>query len=63
MYISEFNINCENSIEETWSDKTKILATQEVMISCFNYSTARTHRVGSVSEVMPESMFMKVTKI
>ena len=42
-------------MEETRSDKSKILATLEVLISCFNYSTARTHRVDSVSEVMPES--------
>ena len=42
-------------MEETRSDKSKILATLEVVISCFNYSTLRTHRVDSVSEVMPES--------
>ena len=63
IHISEFNINFKNSIEETQSDKSKILATQEIVISCFNSSTVGTHRVDSVFEVMPEFMFIKRTKI
>ena len=62
VHFSEFNIDFKNSNEETRPKKSKILATEEVAIHCFNFNTARTHRVESGSEVRPVLMFIKVTK-
>ena len=61
--MSELNQSFKNLNEEIRLNNSNILATQEVMICCFNSSTARIHRVGIVSGVMPEFMFIKVNKI
>ena len=59
----ECDFNFKDAVEETQSDKSKILATQKVMITCFSSSMARTLGVDIVSEVVPEFMLIKVTKI
>ena len=52
-YISEFNINFKDFNDETWSEKSNTLVTQEVIAL----------QVGSVSKVTSAFMFIKVTKI
>ena len=52
-YISGFNINFKDFNDETWSDKSNTLVTQEVVAL----------QVGSVSKVIPAFMFIEVTKI
>ena len=52
-YISEFNINFKDFNDETWSEKSNTLVTQEVVAL----------QVGSVSKVTSAFMFIKVTKI
>ena len=52
-YISEFNINFKDFNDETWSEKSNTLVTQEVVAL----------HVGSVSKVTSAFMFIKVTKI
>ena len=49
------------SVEETHQKMVKFW-TQEVLICYFNSSTARIHRVDSVSKIMPAFMSIKVIK-
>ena len=43
IHIFEFKIDFKNSVEEIRSEKSKILATVEVVICCFNFSSAKTY--------------------
>ena len=63
MHIFEFNINFKDSVKAILLNKSEILAKQEVVISCFNYSTTISPRADSVSKSILEFMFNKITKI
>ena len=59
--ISQFSIIFKNSIEEIRSNKIKISATEEVVIYCFNYSTARTHR--DIELTVSRKLYLKLCSV